>query len=554
MRKLFYFLLFSFFLISFPLSAMASIEDYSAYNKIAPEKMASANGGFEIYIKAGNDWNFVNYMAFDEFYRQQTCDLSSHINSNQGVTLRIVQKGGQAAHIDTIHIGNAFPDMKPSSRMLSKLSKKDFDVIDAFGKSMVVEFKGDLSDSILSMVARVEGENISKIPFQFPVSNTYGVIDREASFYTYDMKSGNAGQPLHSGPLFNQSCIPGTGHPTANTYGWVWNDADYIYAYLDFVPDNTCDGEKDYAAMHIKETEGVKSFRVSVNENQFGRPAFEYTAQADYQHKAYRFKIPRAEVDGDTEELQVAFSAYGTAALPEPEYMHEVLLNTDPSSGNDVPVLDKYGSHTIPSINYRVQVLVNETSNWVVGIIVLKWDEGGSEFLGVSYPLGVDQGPGGMQAVEWGVAMDAIDNPSGFKGYFHSSEYGQVVNDYTSSFDYSITNTPIPTLSEWGMIFFALTLMAAAAWLLRKRSRSGAMAAVVVLFMMVGVVFAATIILDDGTIDDWGSIGPVVTDIPGDSSINDPNEDILRGYVTHDNDYIYFRVDYTGAGPLILQN
>jgi hypothetical protein len=528
----------------FPLSATASIEDYTKYNKIIPEDVLPANGGFEIYVKDGGNWNFVDYMEFDEFFRHQTCDLSPHLNSDQGVTLRIVQRGGEAAHIDTMHIGKAQPDLAPTSQRYSKLSAKDFDVIDAYKKSIIVDFKRGLSASVFNMVARIEGKDRPKIPFQFPATNTYGVIDRHASFYTYKMSADNPRQPLDSEPLFIQTCIPGTGHPTANTYGWVWNDGDYIYAYLDFVPDNTSDGAEDYAAMHIKGTEGVKSFRVSANEKQFGKPFFEYTGQSDYQHKTYNFKIPRAEVDTGAEALQLAFSAYGTAAPPPPEYVHEVLLDTNPSSGAGVPVEDADSQITIPGIDYRVQALVNETFDRVVATRILKWDEAPVEYLTV-YDLGVDQGPNGMQAVEWGVELEDIDNPSGFRGYFHSSEYIGNVNDYTISFDYSIDQAAIPTLSEWGLIFFTLFLMGAAVWFIRSRSKSGVIAAALVVCMMVGIVFAAQISLD-GNMQDWIDVNPVISNDEFDDQSGDLNEDIRNGYVTDDGTNIYFRIDYTG--------
>jgi len=120
-------------------------------------------------------------------------------------------------------------------------------------------------------------------------------------------------------PFFREFSQPGTGHPAAFTYGWIRNDEENIYVALDFVPDNTMDGDKDYAAVYLRGTEGVKEFRVSVPERSWGAPGFEYTDRADYQHKVYEFSIPLYEVGlsrpGSNDAVDVAFAAYGTAAL-----------------------------------------------------------------------------------------------------------------------------------------------------------------------------------------------------------------------------------------------
>jgi len=111
-------------------------------------------------------------------------------------------------------------------------------------------------------------------------------------------------------------CTPGSGHPNGYTYGWVMNDEDYLYVAMDFTPDNTMDGEKDYAKVYIRTDSGIKEFKASASENKWGKPGFVYTDKVEYQHKVYEFKIPLQDIRGiDNNQLDVVFSAYGTASL-----------------------------------------------------------------------------------------------------------------------------------------------------------------------------------------------------------------------------------------------
>ena len=118
-----------------------------------------------------------------------------------------------------------------------------------------------------------------------------------------------------------------------------------------------------------------------------------------------------------------------------------------------------------------------------------------------------------------------------------------MTSDYTAAFYYR--STPIPTLSQWGMIVLSVLLGFSAIWIIRKRK-----AALVVLIVL-GMVLSITghawappppLIMLDGEITDWESarVSPSVMDPMDDSSINDPGEDIVAGYITSDINNIYF--------------
>ncbi|KKM18117.1 hypothetical protein LCGC14_1668920, partial [marine sediment metagenome] len=46
-------------------------------------------------------------------------------------------------------------------------------------------FGSGVQDNTLSITTRIEGERISKYPFQFPIANTYKDINKKSAFYRY---------------------------------------------------------------------------------------------------------------------------------------------------------------------------------------------------------------------------------------------------------------------------------------------------------------------------------------------------------------------------------
>jgi hypothetical protein len=63
--------------------------------------------------------------------------------------------------------------------------------------------------------------------------------------------------------IFKEKTISGSGHPVGDTLGYVWNDAKNLYVKVDFTPDNTMDGGKDYTAIHIRQQDSVKTFKTA---------------------------------------------------------------------------------------------------------------------------------------------------------------------------------------------------------------------------------------------------------------------------------------------------
>jgi len=360
-------------------------------------------GEFSILVSAGDEWREAGRLTFDRYLREKEIDLSGMLSGAKTVMVRVVQSGGSAAQIDAVSLGGVPPQKVDGSSdplALKKLEKRDFDLLDAFGKTLEFAFSGSgeqgagsreestsgalaagKGGSVFKITARIEPQTVSMTPFQFPAGNLFRAIDENAAFYTYELagsreaspglqsgdakraspqrhrehrgksgkqkkaKANNSGpcvlcaSAVESRPFFKEFCRTGSGHPNGFTYGWVKNDDKNLYVTLEFTPDNTEGGGKDYAALHVKTAQGLKTFRASGTEKDFGRSEFTYTDKVAYQHKVYHFALPLADLGirkGAKEaELALAFSAYGSAS-PAREMvaagaMHTVAIQADGS-------------------------------------------------------------------------------------------------------------------------------------------------------------------------------------------------------------------------------
>ena len=250
-----------------PLVAYAS---YTAnqYSNVPPIDKMHPNGKYIVYIEKGDKWQESGSISFDKYFREREIDLRGYISGEGNIRVRLLQQGGGAAHIDSVSLGDKSPiEVRGIENGLKKLSDKDFDVIDVFNKSIDMTFSSDIGNSILKLTARVEDTTISKIPFQFPVANLYKEMSLNSKFYTYEM-----GSRRNEIPFFREYSLSGSGHPSGYTYGWVRNDDKNLYVKIDFTPDDTMDGDKDYAKVYVKTEKGIKEFKVSVPETKWGKP------------------------------------------------------------------------------------------------------------------------------------------------------------------------------------------------------------------------------------------------------------------------------------------
>ncbi len=294
------------------------------------EKM-QPNGELVIYVLKGQRWQEAGSISFDKFLREKKVDLGKFVPVAKTVKLRLKQKGGGAAHLDSVFLG-AKPPLKVNNGKampLKQLSKGDNDLVNIDKQGVEVTFPASGKNTTLAVTARIESTTISQTPFQFPLENLYREMNVNSKFYTYRLNSAKG--TLRIGgmqkatsaqkPFYQEYVRPGSGHPPGYIYGWVMNDDQNLYVAQEFTPDNTMDGDKDYAKVYVKTDTGLKEFKVSVPETRWGKSSFIYTGKVAYQHKFYEFVIPLKELGikpgNQDKDLSLAFAGYGTMAASE---------------------------------------------------------------------------------------------------------------------------------------------------------------------------------------------------------------------------------------------
>ena len=243
-------------------------------------------------------------------------------------------------------------------------------------------------------------------------------------------------------------------------------------------------------------------------------------------------------------------------------YYYEALIDVDndTSTGGPVPVVQGGESpHDIQGIDYIVRAALRPDFNpkQIVGITIGTWNGSDFDFAGdpYTYNLGIMNGYQynleQADVVEFFAARAWLGNPQGpMKIVYHASV--AYANDYTAPFYYPQSISAVPTLSEWGMIVMSILFSLSAIWMIRKRKAAiGCLIVLAVVLSITGYAWAPPppLITLDGQVTDWQSAGvsPSLTDSEGDSSINDPGEDIVAGYITSDTNNIYFRIDIVGG-------
>ncbi len=315
------------------------------------------NGEYEIYLLKAGQWTKAGSLSFDKFLREKEIDLSGFLPAGVPAKLRIVQKGGGSAHIDSVFWGGK-PPVKVNGEQgfnLKKLSQKDMDIINVGVSGVELEFPALDRDTALAVTARIESTVISQIPFQFPLDNTYHKINENSSFYTYKLNpvkgritvDGNIGEVADMEPFMKEYVTPGSGHPAGDIYAWVMNDDQNLYVAFDVIPDNTMDDDKDYGKVYVKSVDGLKEYKVSVPETTWGEAAFIYTDRVGYQHKIYEFFIPLVDIgiQGNqlNTELLITFSVYGTVAPPSGDF--KPAISYDPENNRYFSVYQKQSDY-----------------------------------------------------------------------------------------------------------------------------------------------------------------------------------------------------------------
>lgn len=272
---------------------------------------AGTNGDFDVQVLSDGTWHTVATASFGTQYTAATIALPGVYDR-----LRLVQHGGTAAQLDAVLLGGTGPvyaEGLADPLAVAKLQATDCDVTNAHAQAVVLAFGS--AGSELELTARVQGDMAGTFPFEYPVENSLRPVGMDSAFYAFAPASAPTAIDTDSAPFVSVFSTPGTGHPAGYTHVWMASDENALLVTLDFTSDNTMDADDDYAVVHVKTASGVKDFRVSACESGWGTVAFTYTDTVSYQHKVYSFEIPWTAIDGKTESVDVAFTAYGTAAI-----------------------------------------------------------------------------------------------------------------------------------------------------------------------------------------------------------------------------------------------
>jgi len=447
-------------------------QSYQPSKQAAPIENGNVNSEYVVSVFNHGKWQEAGRLGYDMFLEEKSMDLSEWLADNSAAAVRIIQEGGEAAHLDSVFLGGEAPQSVnfDDGILLIKLSKKDLDLINVDTDGIELIFPANRSNDVLTVTGRIEGKLVSRESFKFPSENNYKEINKYSKFYSYRLDSvsktltvdGNLEETEGLKPLFKEYCRPGTGHPEGFTYGWIMNDEDYLYAVVDFTPDNTMDGDKDYSKLYIRTNDIIREFKVSVPETTWGQPAFTYTDKVGYQHKVYEFKIPMEEItEAGRSDIELAFSAYGTAGIwaihPSVAYssfndkyllvyesyygsiLYGQFVNSDASYDGDPFVIEEPAEDTW-SLNFSPEVVYDEDHSQFLVV----WKSCNSSGAGYIKGRLIEYRNGSAPVL--GTAFNVSELQSGFS-YTHdspSAAYNDAANKFLVAWaDYNGTTNPI---------------------------------------------------------------------------------------------------------------
>ena len=295
------------------------------------------NGTFNVSLLQDDVWIDLGRLPFQMNYTAQELEVPEALGDAESLSVRIMKQGGGASHIDSISIPGF--SLTSGHSELYKLRQTDHDVVDS-SAPLILQFTKH-SDSFLygkiEIIARIEAETIGTTPFRFPVVNTFRKPGNMIRYFPYRTGSnpgalspnGDLTEEFLQDPFFEGYYPVGSGHPQGSTFGWVMDDGETLYVAVDFTPDNTIDGIKDYAAVQIQTPAGIKRYKISEEHTEWGMFGFTYTDRVTYQHKVYEFAIPFDElgIQGSPQDIGLVFETYGTG-MPAGNYWPDVAYNS----------------------------------------------------------------------------------------------------------------------------------------------------------------------------------------------------------------------------------
>ena len=293
------------------LSAMAICLAMIPLSVAAITNDEAKGSGTKIYADYGTGFEFLAELEFDKKVTEEKVDISRPV-----IAVRIVKGDCYELNLDQVTL-----DGKCPAGYERKLSYTDNDLIEVEDSlDFALSGTGELVIAARSP-KKLMGEEYS---FKFPEINR-GPIAPISEFYSYKVGSHpgafSMGDELvipSEEYLFDTiMCSPASGHPDAPMAIYTADDGENLYVFFEAFLDNTFDHGKDFAAVHVRCGDEIKTYKVhTTDENEYGRWYFDYTdssAEYDWEHMSYVIKVPMSDLTVTDGSLDLAFEYYGTA-------------------------------------------------------------------------------------------------------------------------------------------------------------------------------------------------------------------------------------------------
>ncbi|MBO4461100.1 MAG: S-layer homology domain-containing protein [Clostridiales bacterium] len=267
--------------------------------------------GTKIYADYGEGFEFLAELDFGKRVSEEKINIASDVKA-----IRIVKGECYELNLDQLTLAGKCP-----AGYERKLSYTDNDLIEVENSlDFALSGSGELVISARSP-KKLMGEQYS---FKFPEVNQ-GAINPRSQFYTYKVGSHQGSFSMGDELVIPSEeylfdtimCSPASGHPDAPMAIYTADDGENLYVFFEAFLDNTFDHGKDFAAVHVRCGDEIKTYKVhTTDENEYGRWYFDYTdssAEYDWEHMSYVIKVPMSDLTAKDGSLDLAFEYYGTS-------------------------------------------------------------------------------------------------------------------------------------------------------------------------------------------------------------------------------------------------
>jgi len=166
------------------------------------------------------------------------------------------------------------------------------------------------------------------------------------------------------------------------------------------------------------------------------------------------------------------------------------------------------------------------------------------------WPVGLDLGAGGADAVEAGVLREAVGagfSPAVRLAFVADDGAGSDVlatTDGSAGGESILLGLPldpvqIPAFSLFGLVLLLLAVVGLGWLATRRLGRIGTMS---VVLLVAGLAWAMNFMLD-GAVTDWNGVPPAGQDPTGDATDGASGNDLVAGFAAFENGALYFRID-----------